>query len=110
MLFEQRTSLLVDAAYPGSRGIIKQAFALRGIPEEALDITILSLSVSSLKQNDSAYKKWWAFCKEEHIDMFTKSIPKILSFLTIQFNNGASYGTINSYRSAIAFILGPEIG
>lgn len=38
------------------------------------------------------------------------SIPNILKFLAEEFLKGASYGTINNHRSAIAFILDPEVG
>ncbi|XP_077263344.1 uncharacterized protein LOC143898093 [Temnothorax americanus] len=109
-LLDPGTTSLMEAPYPGSRNIMRQALALKGIPEDALDIAVSSLSDSSVRQYETAYKKWWSYCQENHIDAFTISIPNILSFLSREFHTGASYGTINSYRSAIAFILGPEIG
>lgn len=95
--------------YPDSRDIMRQAFALKGMPEDSCDIS--SLSESSVRlQYELAYRKWWSYCQQNRIGFFTISIFNILSFLTKEFHKGASYGTINSYRSAIAFILGPEIG
>lgn len=42
------------------------------------------------------------------MDPFKVSVPDILSFLSFHFNKGASYGTLNSYRSAMAQILGSD--
>lgn len=36
-------------------------------------------------------------------------MPNVLEFLTCQFNNGASYGTLNTHRSALAKLTGPEL-
>lgn len=38
------------------------------------------------------------------------TVEKVLEFLTIRFNEGATYGTLNSYRSAISQIAGPNLG
>lgn len=46
----------------------------------------------------------------ERLNVFDATIPCVLKFLSEQFEEGASYGTINTYRSALAQILGPEIG
>ncbi|XP_011858818.1 PREDICTED: uncharacterized protein LOC105556344 [Vollenhovia emeryi] len=108
--FVQGTAPFVETPYPGGRNVMRQAFAWKGMPEDSLDIAVSSLSGSSIQQYETAYRKWWSYCQEKHIEVFTISIPNILDFLTKEFHNGASYGTINSYRSAIAFILGPEIG
>lgn len=77
---------------------------------ETIKISIASLADSSLRQYDSALKKWWNFCSLTNTAFFSAEITDILKFLTREFENGASYGTINSLRSAIALILGPEIG
>lgn len=37
-------------------------------------------------------------------------MPNVLEFLTLQFKNGASYSTLNAYRSAIGQIAGPDLG
>lgn len=84
--------------YPGSRDIMRQVLALKGMPEDSLDIAVSSLSDSSVRQYETTYRKWWSYCKKNRIGVFTDSIPNILSFLMKEFHNGASYGTINSYR------------
>lgn len=67
---------------------------------------ISSLSNSSIKQYNCVYKKWWQFCLVHKIDFFTVDIPMALTFLTLQFENGANYSTINTNRSALSLILG----
>lgn len=83
---------------------------LKGIPEESVKISMASLSESSVKQYDCSWKKWWRFCKEKEIYFYNAGITDIIKFLTEEFNKGASYGSLSCIRSAISFVLGPEIG
>lgn len=69
---------------------------------------ISSLASSSLKQYNGVYKKWWNFCKGNTADMFDSNVPKALEFLTEQFASGANYSSLNTYRSALALILGKQ--
>ncbi|XP_071640433.1 uncharacterized protein [Temnothorax longispinosus] len=69
-----------------------------------------SLTESSLKQYDSALKKWWSFCSANSVDPFTSSIRDILAGLTDAFEKGVSYSTLNCLRSAISLVVGHEIG
>lgn len=96
--------------YPGSRRIISEALRLVKVPEQSLDICISSITTSTLKQYDVGLKLWWFFCTNLERDPFKFSVPLVLDFLTIQFKKGASYGSLNSFRSAIAQIFGPQLG
>jgi len=55
-------------------------------------------------------KKWWLFCKDKKLSFYEAEITDIIRFLTEKHDRGASYGSLNSMRSAISLILGPEIG
>lgn len=70
---------------------------------------LASLSSNSFKQYDSCLKKWFQFCIQNNLNLFQPSISNILNFLTELYNNGAQYGTINSCRSALSLLLGPQI-
>lgn len=96
--------------YHGGRDLVKQAFTLRGMPSAAVEVTVSSITDSSWKQYEGTLRKWWHFCKENGFNPLTAPIPEVLQFLVREFERGASYGSINSHRSAIALILGPEIG
>lgn len=96
----------METAYPGVSIIIREAFTRQSLEPNTIDIMISSLAVATLKQYNCAYKKWWHFCTEKEINFFHMDIPTILNFFTILFNNGASYTTLNTYRSALALIFG----
>lgn len=66
-----------------------------------------SLAANSFKQYDVALRKWFMYCKHNCVNMFEASIPTVLHFLSESYHNGSQYGTLNSYRSALALILGP---
>lgn len=44
------------------------------------------------------------------MDIYTASIPNVIYFLTKEFDEGASYGTLNSCRSALSLVLGSRVG
>lgn len=92
--------------YPGSRDIVRISCAKRGIPVEFHSIFLQSLSSSTWKQYDTGLKKWWIFCKECNLDPFNSDIASVFKFLTKEYDRGASYGTLNSYRSALSLIMG----
>ncbi|CAD6208001.1 GSCOCG00012711001-RA-CDS, partial [Cotesia congregata] len=95
--------------YPGGRQIIRQALLNKKSPEESTEIIIASLEDSTLKQYESTYKLWWKFNQELHSDPFIVSPSKILTFLTKRFQEGASHGTINTAKAALALISQEEI-
>ena len=107
---QRREAALLEEGYPGGRCFISEAFERRGIPKGSLQITLSSLTNSSLKQYETCLKKWWSFCKERKISPFDNSVENVLTFLTLIHDQGAAYSSINCYRSAIALIIGPEIG
>ena len=71
---------------------------------------IASLTKTTLKQYNSGLKLWWVFCVRNNWNIYTKSIPMVLKFLGDQYEKGASYGTLNCIRSALALILSPDLG
>ncbi|XP_054001537.1 uncharacterized protein LOC128888572 [Hylaeus anthracinus] len=68
-----------------------------------------SIAASTLKQYQGPLKLWWDFCVENKISMFEANTSDILRFLTGRFDKGASYGTLNSTRSAISLISSRDI-
>lgn len=88
--------------------LIREAFKTNLIPDESLDVMIASLSGNTVKQYSVALKKWWSFCKGQNT--FELSIPRVLKFLTERFQEGASYATLNSFRSALSLVIHPSLG
>ena len=114
--FEPHINLLSSSnreprpAFPGGRSLIEQAYKLKNMSPETIKISIASLSSSSLRQYNSALKKWWTFCHLTEISVFSATNSDVLQFLSKEFEQGAAYGSINLSRSAVALILGPQIG
>lgn len=69
---------------------------------------LASLNGNTLKQYNSAYKKWWQYCKQNNVDCYNNNVPFTLAFLTLQFKTGASYSTLNTIKSALSLILGKK--
>lgn len=69
-----------------------------------------SLAQNTLKQYNVTFKLWWQFCKENNLNFLELSTTQVLIFLTEQFDNGAAYGSLNTHRSALSFLLGSEVG
>ena len=90
--------------YPGCRVLIRRAFARKGTPPSAVNIMISSLSEGSIKQYGGAIKKWWRFCVERSIEPSEGTATEVLLFLTKEYEAGASYGSLNTARSAIALL------
>lgn len=76
---------------------------------KAVDIMLASLSQNTYKQYDGCIKAWLNYCNENNLNYLDCSITVIINFLTTIFEKGASYGTINSYKSALLLLLGPSI-
>lgn len=82
----------------------------KGIDKAAAEIMVSSITSSTLKQYQGALKLWWNFSTTNNISIFNANTSDILRFLTERFNNGASYGTLNSIRSAISLISTQDLG
>ena len=63
-----------------------------------------------MKQYDSALRKWWTHCAAHHLDPFQPDTSSALCFFTTYFNEGASYGTLNSARAALGLIGRTSLG
>ncbi|CAD6229277.1 GSCOCG00012103001-RA-CDS, partial [Cotesia congregata] len=107
--FQLQNTSTESKPYSGGRQIIRQALLNKKSPEESTEIIIASLEDSTLKQYECTYKLWWKFNQELHSDPFIVSPSKILTFLTKRFQEGASHGTINTAKAALALISQEEI-
>lgn len=72
----------MEEDYPGSSEVMRRAFEIRDIPKESVNMMIASLTDSSRKQYDGAFKKWWRFCRINNANPFVIIIRSIIQFLT----------------------------
>ena len=59
---------------------------------------------------NSAWSKWYSWCKEREVDPLCPNLGNITEFLSDSFHNGLQYTTINTYRSALSNVLPPMEG
>lgn len=107
---QNATSPVSVQTYPGCRQVISEALRRRGSSVDTVDIMVKAWEDSTIKQYNSALRLWWNFNNKKNTDPFDVSIPKVLTFLTIRYKDGANYGTLNSTRSALAVISTEDIG
>lgn len=80
------------------------------MPEESLPVILASLSKSTYGQYEKPLRLWWKFCTENNVSTWDPTIPEVLRFLTAQLNEVNSYGTLNSYRSALSLVVSYDLG
>ncbi|CAH2008590.1 unnamed protein product [Acanthoscelides obtectus] len=106
----KNTPCATPETFPGSRAIIRQAMINNGIPEEAVEISVSSLAQSSLKQYTNGLKLWWEFCHQHNINCFELNSQAILCFLSRLYDQGRSYSSLNTTRSALSLLISPRVG
>ncbi|XP_043480226.1 uncharacterized protein LOC122509950 [Leptopilina heterotoma] len=80
------------------------------MPEASIPVTLQSLSDSTIKQYNKPLRLWWNHCKSKGISMFEAPVPEVLSFLSSTAESIKTYGTLNSYRSAVSLVLKYDLG
>ncbi|XP_013186529.2 uncharacterized protein LOC106131846 [Amyelois transitella] len=106
----RNSSVNQKSPYPGCRDSLRQAFSSRGAPDSTLDLMLASLAKNTMRQYNVSFKLWWQYCNDNSLDVFDCYVPTVLSFLSSQYYNGASYGSLNNHRSALSLLLGSNIG
>ena len=69
-----------------------------------MDVLLRSLADSTIKQYNSALRKWLKFCTSQMADPYNPDETDVLDFLNTLVKEGSSYGTINNARSAVVLI------
>ena len=88
-----------------SLSLMRRAYKNRGFSEKATNIVLQSWRQSSQKQYDTHVKKWLLFCSERETDPVQPTIGAAVEFLTILYESGLSYSSINTARCALSAIL-----
>ena len=68
-----------------------------------------SISKGTMKQYDKPLRLWWDHCKRHNISPFEASASEVLAFLINLYYQVGTYGTLNSYRSAVSLVLTVDI-
>lgn len=84
---------------------VRGSFSRYNFPEEVTDILMAAWRKGTQKQYATYLKKWMAFCRERQINCYSPPLSDTLQFLSGLFNQGLSYSTLNTARSALSTIV-----
>ena len=75
-----------------------------GVPKSSIEVMLSSLAESTIKQYNAPMRAWYIYCTSNNYNVFEATEKQVLEFLTKMFEDGASYGTLNTARSAVSLI------
>jgi hypothetical protein len=84
---------------------LRNRFAADDLSEEVTDIIMSSWRTGTKKQYSTYIQKWLDFCRQRTIACHSPTMNQALSFLRMLFQQGLSYSTINTARSALSTII-----
>ena len=90
----------------GSFHIIRENLKGRGLSEVSIDVIMQSWRKSTCQQYGSYLQKWLLFSNQEENDPFNPSTPLVLKYLSKLYEEGKSYSSINTAKSAISSVCG----
>ena len=95
---------------PASDGLsfIRNTFAQQDLSSNITDILMASLRTGTKKQYKTYVERWLPFFRERKINHSSPKIGEALQFLMSLYNQGLTYSTINTARSALSLILNIE--
>ena len=94
-------------ASSGRLDFVRRSLESRGICPEAVDIVCASWTSGTEKQYRAVWSKWMGWCNQRNSNPLQASSVEVTNFLAACFNEGKSYSTLNTYRSALSSTLCP---
>lgn len=67
-----------------------------------------SISEGTHRQYAKPLKEWATFCVENEYEVLVPEPHQVIEFLNRKFQQGVKAGTLNTYRSALSFVLGEK--
>ena len=90
---------------PDGLSCLRNRFAADDLSEEVTDIIMSSWRTGTKKQYSTYIQKWLDFCCERTVACHSPTMNQALLFLRMLFQQGLSYSTINTARSALSTII-----
>ena len=85
--------------------LVRKKLIDQDIPSNAIEIILSSWRAGTQNQYSSSLRKWVEFCDVRSINIVSPTVPQVLEFLTIIHENGLSYSSVNTTKSALSSIL-----
>ena len=84
---------------------LREPLTRRGIPQNVANLLVAAWRDSTQAQYKTHIERWLAHCRAKQIDPYCPMEIEILLFLTMLFECGLSYSSINTARSALSSFL-----
>ena len=84
---------------------IRQQLEGLGFTSRSIAVIVASWREGTTSQYQTYLQKWLDFCKQKHCDVLSPPLPVTLDFLSMMYEKGLSYSTINTARSMLSSIL-----
>jgi len=60
---------------------------------------------STMMSYTPALKRWWKYCDDQNVPLFTLTRDQFLCFFTQEFNSGLAYNSLNCSRAAVSLLI-----
>ena len=84
---------------------IRQQLEGLGFTSRSIAMIVASWREGTTSQYQTYLQKWLEFCTQKHCDVLSPPLPLTLDFLSMLYEKGLSYSTINTARSMLSTIL-----
>lgn len=81
---------------------IREQLKSKGLPENTIEIIMLSWKKSTAQQYGTYFRKWLLFSNKAKIDLLKPSVGNVLAFLTELFTQGLGYSAVNTAKSVLS--------
>ena len=85
--------------------LVRKRLIGENIAPNVIEIILSSWRSGTQNQYSSSIRKWFEFCTERSINIVAPTIPQVLSFLTMIHEDGLSYSSVNTAKSALSSVL-----
>ena len=91
-----------DASYMST---IRKLLEGLGFTKRSIDVIIASWREGTASQYQIYLQKWFAFCQKRNCDVISPTLPMAVYFLSMLYEKGPSFSTLNTARSMLSSIL-----
>ena len=85
-----------------SMSCVRKMFREQGLSRQTVSILMSSWRSSTKKQYQSYINRWFQYCSKRKVDYVRPNLNQVLEFLTVLFETGLSYSSLNTARGALS--------
>ena len=100
----------INKYYPGGHEVLRQAYLKKGLPHNAAETIMASITDRTWRQYDKAIHLWWKFCQERSLPLYEPESANAIEFFSQQKEKVKMYSTLNIYRAVISILMSNRRG